>query len=58
MYRFIYVFDKDTADALVAQGFTLIKSDDEKKIYVFENSPTIKPRFSKKDLVFSNMLTF
>lgn len=58
MYRFIYVFDKDTADTLTKQGLTIIKSDDEKKIYVFENTPTMKPKFSKKDFVFSDMLTF
>ena len=58
MYRFIYVFDKKTADDLIAQGFHLIKSDEQMKVYVLENSPTIKPTFSKKDFVFSNTLTF
>ena len=58
MYKFIYVFDKETADALVEQGVTLIKSDDEKKIYVFENKAEMTFSFSKKDFVFSDTLTF
>ena len=58
MYKFIYVFDKETADALVEQGVTLIKSDDEKKIYVFENTAEMTFSFSKKDFVFSDTLTF
>ena len=58
MYKFIYVFDKKTADSLIAQGFNIIKSNDEKKIYVFENSQEKVMSFSKKDFVFSNILTF
>lgn len=58
MYKFIYVFDAKTADSLVEQGFNLIKSDKEKNIYVFENNPKNTMKFSKKDFVFSNTLTF
>lgn len=58
MYKFIYVFDVKTADYLVEQGFNLIKSNKEKNIYVFENNPKNTMKFSKKDFVFSNTLTF
>ena len=58
MYKLIYVFDAKTADYLVEQGFNLIKSDKEKNIYVFENNPKNTMKFSKKDFVFSNTLTF
>lgn len=58
MGKFIYVFDKETADFLTAQGFNIVKSDEEKKIYVFENSPEKTMSFSKKEFVFSNTLTF
>ena len=58
MYKFIYVFDKETSDAMVEQGLTLIKSDDDKKVYVFENKPEMTFNFSKKDFVYSNTLTF
>jgi len=58
MYKFIYVFDAKTADSLVEQGFNLIKSNKEKNIYVFENNPKNTMKFSKKDFVFSNTLTF
>ena len=58
MYQFIYVFDAKTADSLVEQGFNLIKSNKEKNIYVFENNPKNTMKFSKKDFVFSNTLTF
>lgn len=58
MYKFIYVFTKEISDALAAQGFNLVKSDEENKIYVFENDPTAKLQFSKGDFVFSNILTF
>ena len=58
MYKFIYVFDEKTADSLVEQGFNLIKSNKEKNIYVFENNPKNTMKFSKKDFVFSNTLTF
>ena len=58
MYKFIYVFDKKTSDALIAQGFNLVKSDEKNKVYVFENNPQKKFTFSNKDFVFSNTLTF
>lgn len=58
MYKFIYVFTKETSDELVTQGFNLVKSDKKNKVYVFENNPKKQFTFSKKDFVFSNTLTF
>lgn len=58
MYKFIYVFAKETSDILIEQGFNLVKSDEKNKVYVFENNPNLKFTSSKKDFVFSNMLTF
>lgn len=58
MYKFIYVFTKETSDELVTQGFSLVKSDEKNKVYVFENNPKKQFTFSKKDFVFSNTLTF
>lgn len=58
MYKFIYVFTKETSDELVTQGFNLVKSDEKNKVYVFENNPKKQLTFSKKDFVFSNTLTF
>lgn len=58
MYKFIYVFNKETADTLVTQGFNLVKNNEKNNVYVFENNPKLKLTFSKKDFVFSNTLTF
>ena len=58
MYKFIYVFTKETSDELVTQGFNLVKSDEKNKVYVFENNPKKQFTFSKKDFAFSNTLTF
>lgn len=51
MYKFIYIFDKEIADSLIGQGFDLVKIDEEKNLYVFENNPKITFKFSKKDFV-------
>lgn len=58
VYKFIYVFAKETSDMLIAQGFNLVKSDEKNKIYIFENNPKKVLTFSSKDFVFSNTLTF
>lgn len=58
MYKFIYVFAKETSNALIKQGFNLVKRDEKNKVYVFENNPNLKLAFSKKDFVFSDTLTF
>ena len=35
--NFIYVFDKQARDMLLADGFHLLKSDERNEIYVFVN---------------------
>lgn len=38
MDKFICVFSINDKDLLLAQGYMLLKSDDNNSIYVFENS--------------------
>lgn len=47
--KFIYVFDKNTRDTLIANGYQLIKADERQNIYVFEN---------KEVCIFSESSTF
>lgn len=58
MCKFIYVFKKDIRDELLSCGYTLIKSDDLKKIYVFENTNNICFSLNKSDYVYSDTMTF
>lgn len=58
VYRFIYVFSQDTADALTAGGIQPLVSDAEKKVWVFENTPEAARHLYKKDFVYSNMLYY
>ena len=58
MYRFIYVFDEETANAMVEYGYSLIKVHDGEHVYVFENIPDTTFHFSEKNFVYSNTLTF
>lgn len=41
MKKFIYVFDEQSRDQLLKDGFRLIQSDEKKRVYVFLNSPEI-----------------
>lgn len=59
--KFIYVFNSDTRDKLIALGYRLLKINDSRNIYVFENSKRLT--FSENEtnnfkLVFSDTLTF
>ena len=58
MYRFVYVFDKGTAESLMAQGYVPIKMNEKNNVYVFENKTELLMKFTKKDFVFSNTLSF
>ena len=58
MCKFIYVFKKDIRDELLSCGYTLIKSDDLKNIYVFENTNNICFSLNKSDYVYSDTMTF
>lgn len=57
--KFIYVFDKASKDNLVAAGYSLIKCDDNKNIYVFENTGVVNGlNFALSNLFYSSTLTF
>ena len=56
--KFIYVFDKETRDKLLASGFTMIASYEKKETYVFANQTDTKFDFSTITFLPSNKLTF
>lgn len=58
MPKFIYVFDADGRDRLLALKYELLKSDEEKEVFVFLNKPD--ESFAETDLTFalSDILTF
>lgn len=58
MNKFIYVFNEDAKEMLLAKKYTLLKSDTRNNIYVFENKP--EQHFDFKDMVytFSDVLTY
>lgn len=57
--RFIYVLDDDTKDRLLKNNYNLIKSDEKKKVYVFENK-FVDLTFDMVGItcVYSDVLTF
>lgn len=56
--KFIYVFDEESRDVLLANEYKLLKSDTKNNIYVFENKSETKLSFEKMDYVLSDTLTF
>ena len=56
--KFLYVFDKETRDKLLASGFALIASYEKKDTYVFANQAATKFDFSTITYLPSNKLTF
>ena len=56
--RFIYVFGKEGRDRLLGMGFPLIREDQTRDCYVFENRADITLCFGCSNYVFSNTLTF
>lgn len=58
MCKFIYVFDKESRDRLLAEQCTLLKSDEAKNIFVFQNKDSLTFSVEKLKCVFSNILTF
>ena len=60
-YKFVNVFTKEDRDKLILAGYKLMKSDDEKSIYVFINDSSLSCNFSDDDeisMVLTNTLTF
>lgn len=58
MEHFIYVFNKQECDKLLALKYSLVKADESKNIYVFENRPDLQFDLNQIDAVFSSTLTF
>lgn len=58
MEKFLYVFNKQARDSLLAANYTLLKSDEQNEIYVFANQ--VDMTFALADISFirSNTLTF
>lgn len=56
--RFIYVFSAKAKDELLSRGYKLLKSYNDKSIYIFENSNTKKFSLEKTEYVTSNVITF
>ena len=58
MQNFIYVFDEEARDTLLGQRYTLLKSDEKKKIYVFVNEERRNFACAGVGYVISDTLTF
>lgn len=59
MKKFIYVFSKDAKDSLLKLGFKLMKSDEERGLFIFMNKDDAS-FYSIADYSFveSDILTF
>lgn len=58
MEHFLYVFSKEERDTLLALNYLLIKSDDEKSTYVFENRDELHFDLNEVHAIPSDTLTF
>lgn len=58
MERFLYVFDSESRDALIAAGFQLMKSDKKNSLYVFANRMDMAFELADISFVRSDILTF
>lgn len=58
MGSFIYVTNIEAKDTLLACGYNLLKSNEEKNIYVFENKSEQCFSLKPSEYVFSDTLTF
>ena len=56
--RFIYVFSDKAKDELLGRGYKLLKSYNDKAIYIFENSNTKKFSLNETEYVTSSVMTF
>ena len=57
-HKFIYVFDNESRDLLMSKGYSMVKQDIVKNIYVFINKPEFNLSFEKTNYVMSDVLTF
>lgn len=58
MEKFLYVFSKEARDDLLLHGYSLLKGDDTKEVYVFANQDNFTFDLSETTYVRSNILTF
>lgn len=58
MCNFIYVTNTEAKDTLLACGYTLLKSNEEKNIYVFENNANCCFSLEQSEYALSDTLTF
>lgn len=61
MKKFIYVFDIEDKNALVNNGFELVKEDLEKALFVFRNKKQANFNIAESisgDYILTNSLTF
>lgn len=58
MKKFIYAFAESDRDTLLSQGYTLLKADNIKKIYVFKNKDNLCFSDTDGTFVLSDTLTF
>lgn len=58
MENFIYVFTNDAKEALLERGYTLLKEDPARGVYVFANE--MAQTFTSNEFLFvlSNSMTF
>lgn len=54
--KFIYVFDEDTRDRLITQGYKLMSSSNG--IYIFMNKVNVNFSMNDVHCVYSDTLTF
>lgn len=58
MNKFIYVFSKADRDKMLLNGFLLLKSDEQNKMYVFLNEGHSFPEGLDTSYILSDKLTF
>lgn len=58
MEKFLYVFDKESRDHLLAHNFRLLRSDKKNDVYVFANRTDMAFEVADIYVVRSNTLTF
>ena len=58
MEKFLYVFNKEARDRLLAANYTLLKSDEKNETYVFANQMDMTFALADISFIRSNTLTF
>ena len=58
MEQFLYVFNKEARDRLLAANYTLLKSDEKNETYVFANQMDMTFAIADISFIRSNTLTF